>query len=210
MSLAVNLDYYLGCSIANNCPSATNLVQSCCLQDGHTIDKFLHAHAKNSNHGETSVAEFLAGQVGKALGGRVLESDRVKSNVSWVVLFTKREHLFVRLDPPNVGTPGLSKVDGQEEGQHDSQWDKGQLVVSNHRVVSTKRNGRRVLGNEIANDRHHGDSAVHHLSLANALDFIKGLILGETEGIEKTEGGNGPRKSKAGFGTFIAMEIVIQ
>jgi hypothetical protein len=54
------------------------------LEDGLSVDEFLHHHTDRGQHGQTSIGKFLGLHVGKVLRVGWLEAKWVKSKVACV------------------------------------------------------------------------------------------------------------------------------
>ena len=71
----------------------------------------------------------------------------------------------------------------------------GDGVMNVHAI----RDGGRRFTDDVPEGRHHGHASVHDLRLAEALHFAELHLLGESQGIEEAEGGDGSRESVAGL-----------
>jgi len=169
------------------------------LENRLSINKFLDTHTGSGEHGETSVGQFFALHVGEVLGSGRLQSKRIESDITGVVLFSEgKERSHSRFNPSLVRSESLNNVDDEEEGEHDTEErDFGDLVVGNGGVVESVGDGGCVFANEVSDSGHHGNTAVHDFGLTESLDTNEVTVGAESHGIEESKGSNGSGKSEA-------------
>jgi len=81
-----------------------------------SVNLLLHTHTSSSQHGKTSIAQFLGLHIGEVLGILGLQSKWVELNITGVVRLTKgEERSEARFDPSNGGTERLGNVNSEEE-----------------------------------------------------------------------------------------------
>mmetsp|Transcript_4727 Transcript_4727/g.12024 ORF Transcript_4727/g.12024 Transcript_4727/m.12024 type:complete len:266 (+) Transcript_4727:95-892(+) len=174
----------------------TNLVQP--RQQVLVCDLFLDAHTGSSDHGETSVRQFLSLHVSKVIGVGGLQPKGIETDITGIVLLTKsEERTKSRLDPTDVGTQRFCDVDEEEETEQDKSRNFGDLVVGNcwGRNCHTIGNRRCVLPNEVAQRGHHGNTSVHDFGLTEALHTIQRTVIAESKWIEVSQGRDRTGKS---------------
>mmetsp|Transcript_4728 Transcript_4728/g.12026 ORF Transcript_4728/g.12026 Transcript_4728/m.12026 type:complete len:262 (+) Transcript_4728:95-880(+) len=174
----------------------TNLVQP--RQQVLVCDLFLDAHTGSSDHGETSVRQFLSLHVSKVIGVGGLQPKGIETDITGIVLLTKsEERTKSRLDPTDVGTQRFCDVDEEEETEQDKSGHFGNLVVGNRWGGNCHAVGNRrcVLADEVTQRGHHGNASMHDFGLPEAFDTIQRSVTAESKWIEVSQGRDRTGKS---------------
>merc|ERR1712125_9489 len=154
-----------------------------------------------------SVLEFLRGHFRELFEGFGLESQRIEANVTGVVIgvqFFGETSGISRLDPAGEGTIGLCGSDGngkdlEEDGRRRS--DLVEVTDSGTNVLSGGVEERVEAGflDQETDDGKHGNTSVGGLGFTVSLHGVEVAVLGESEGVEFSDRGEGSGKAVGEF-----------
>mmetsp|Transcript_1033 Transcript_1033/g.2288 ORF Transcript_1033/g.2288 Transcript_1033/m.2288 type:complete len:306 (+) Transcript_1033:44-961(+) len=167
------------------------LVEFNSTHDRSVVNQFLRTHTSPSNHCKSSILKFLRLHIREVLCVSRLQSKRIKSDISRVVIIPQLPQGLapiskVRFHPPNSRTTNLHSCDGRSK--HD-EWDSWHLLQLIIRWASDTEWTGELLSGKVSQTGNHRHATVHHLCFAVTLDLIQSnSSLGESEGIEVASG----------------------
>mmetsp|Transcript_1574 Transcript_1574/g.3662 ORF Transcript_1574/g.3662 Transcript_1574/m.3662 type:complete len:295 (+) Transcript_1574:257-1141(+) len=190
---------HFGSFFVYNVCSASSCLERKVLKNGLSVNKLLDAHTGSGEHGKTSVGQFLGLHVGELLRIGGLQSKRIESDITGVVVLSEGEEFsHSRFNPSLVGSESFRNVDDEEEGEHNTEERNFRdHVVGNGRVVESVGDGRGVFADEVSDGGHHSNTSVHDFCLTESLDSGEVTVGGESHRIEESEGGDSSGKSEA-------------
>jgi hypothetical protein len=170
------------------------------LDDSLAVDKLLCQETRGGEHSNTSVLQFLGLHGEHLLSIIGLQAKRVEAKVTGVVLRTEKTRLgngdILGLHETGLGALDLGSTNGDGQDAPENGRNLGQVGDGRSTDLGIEKEGRSfdLLTNKESDDGKHGNASVGQLGLAVSLHggFIG--LLGESEGIEETDGGKGAGK----------------
>jgi len=171
------------------------------FKDSLSIDKFLGQETSGTNHGQTSVLEFLGLQDCKLRSVLRLQAKRVESKVSWDVVGTEKAGLvngdILGFNPADLGTLGLSTGNTSSQKDPEDRVDLSQVGDGRSSDFSVEKESLALdgLSDKEPNGGKHGNTSVGQFSLTVSLQsgFIglggKSSRIPESNWLERTDDG---------------------